>query len=212
MRSGIYGSFLSGGLAGHFYGAEGIWGTDIEPGSDPFMWQSFQWNSANQMQYLKTFALCEGSRYQDLVPDANLVSPNATHETKGFTGWAYCARTADKTFFLAYFEKDCPNHSRIREAIPWATYRADWFNPRTGQWTAGGKLKDNWWGWIDLPEFPSDDDWGLKLVAIPEGFLRPRHGDTRAPAGCRAWGGIPASGSCRGLPHGGCREYARQGR
>ena len=111
VRSGMYGSFLSGGFAGHIYGAEGIWGADIEPGSDPFMWQSFQWSSANMMKYLKTFALCEGRRYQDLVPDANLVSPSETHLTKGFVGWAYCARTPDKTFFLAYFEKDCPNQS-----------------------------------------------------------------------------------------------------
>ncbi len=168
VRSGIYGSFLSGGLAGHIYGAEGIWGADAEPGSDPFMWQAFQWNSANQLQYLKTFALCEGSRYQELVPDANLVSPSETHLTKGFVGWAYCARTPDKTFFLAYFEKDCPDHSMIRGAIPLATYRADWFNPRTGQWTVGGELKANVWGWIDLPNFPSNDDWGLKLVAVPE--------------------------------------------
>ncbi len=118
VRSGMYGSFLSGGLAGHIYGAEGIWGADIEPGSDPFMWQSFQWNSANMMKFLKTFALCEGRRYQDLVPDANLVSPSETHLTKGFVGWAYGARTPDKTFFLAYFEKDCPNQSMIRGALP----------------------------------------------------------------------------------------------
>ena len=34
VRSGMYGSFLSGGLAGHVYGAEGIWGADIEPAAD----------------------------------------------------------------------------------------------------------------------------------------------------------------------------------
>ena len=32
VRSAMYGSFLSGGLAGHVYGAEGIWGADIEAG------------------------------------------------------------------------------------------------------------------------------------------------------------------------------------
>jgi hypothetical protein len=170
VRSGIYGSFLSGGLAGHIYGSEGIWGADIEPGSDPFMWQAFQWSSADQMKYLKTFALCEGSRYHDLVPDANLVSPSETHLTKGFVGWAYCARTPDKTFFLAYFEKDCPNHSMIRGASPQTTYRAEWFDPRTGQWSKAGdgRLKANVWGWIILPDFSSNDDWGLKLVADSE--------------------------------------------
>ena len=32
VRSGMYGSFLSGGLAGYIYGAEGIWQSDIEAG------------------------------------------------------------------------------------------------------------------------------------------------------------------------------------
>ncbi len=168
VRSGMYGSFLSGGLAGHIYGCEGIWGADIETGSNPFMWQAFQWSSANMMKYLKTFALCEGTRYQDLVSDANLASPSETHLTKGFVGWAYCARTPDKTFFLVYFEKDCPNHSTIRGASPNTTYQAEWFDPRTGQWSKAGtgRLQANVWGWIELPNFPANDDWGLKLTAV----------------------------------------------
>ncbi|MGD0253351.1 MAG: DUF5060 domain-containing protein [Verrucomicrobiota bacterium] len=170
VRSGIYGSFLSGGFAGHVYGAQGIWGADIEPGSDPTMWKAFQWNSANQMQYLKTFVLCEGHRYEELVPDANLVSPSETHVTKGYTGWAYCARTPDQKFFLAYFEKDCPGTNIIRGALPYATYRADWFNSRNGQWskTGDGIVTANNSGRIALPELPSKYDWGLKLVTAPE--------------------------------------------
>jgi len=166
VRSGIYGSFLSGGLAGHIYGAEGIWGVDTEPGSSPLMWEAFQWNSANQMKYLKTFAFSEGRRCQDLAPDANLVSPSETSVTKGFTGWAYCARTPAKDFFLVYFEKDYPAHGMIRGALPQSNYRAQWFDPRTGQWSQAGNgvLKANQWGWITVPDFPSADDWGLKLT------------------------------------------------
>jgi hypothetical protein len=165
VRSGMYGSFLSGGFAGHIYGSEGLWGADIEPGSSPFMWEAFQWNSANQMQHLKTFALSEGRRYQDLVPDANLVSPNSTPQTKSYVGWAYCARTPAKDLFLAYFEKGCPNRSMVRGAQPYQTYKAEWFNPRTGQWSSAGngQLKANVWGWITVPDYPSENDWGLKL-------------------------------------------------
>ena len=165
VRSGIYGSFLSGGFAGHIYGAEGIWGADTEPGSSPFMWEAFLWNSANMMKYLPAFALSEGRRYTDLVPDANLVTPHETAQTKAYTGWAYCARTAAMDFFLIYFEKDCPKKSTIRGAIPNAEYQAQWFNPRTGEWSKAGNgvLKANVWGWIIVPDFPSDDDWGLKL-------------------------------------------------
>jgi hypothetical protein len=168
VRSGMYGSFLSGGFAGHIYGSEGVWGADIEPGSSPFMWEAFQWNSAAQMRHLKTFALSEGRRYQDLVPDANLVSPSETHAAKSLQGWAYCARTPARDLFLAYFEKDCPNHSMMRGGAPGATYKAEWFDPRTGQWIpcGDGVLKANVWGWITLPDFPSENDWGLKLTLM----------------------------------------------
>jgi len=115
VRSSMYGSFLSGGLAGHIYGAEGIWGADIEPASPVKMWDAFQWRSGGEMQYLRTFAFSIGRHFQDLVPDANLVSPNKTHVTHGYEGWAYCARTPDKSLFLAYFEKGCPR-SLIRSA------------------------------------------------------------------------------------------------
>jgi hypothetical protein len=166
VRSGIYGSFLSGGFGGHIYGAEGIWGADIEPGSSPFMWEAFRWNSANQLRHLQAFALCEGRRYEELVPDVNLVQPHATHIIKGYTGWAYCGRTPARDFFLAYFEKGCPNRSVIRGAVPDGTYQLQWFNPRDGQWSKPGDalLKANNSGRIELPDFPSDNDWGLKLT------------------------------------------------
>jgi hypothetical protein len=166
VRSGIYGSFLSGGFGGHIYGAEGIWGADVEPGSSPAMWQAFLWNSGNQMRYLKTFALSEGLRYQQLVPDANLVLPHATQVIKGYEGWAYCARTQDREFFLAYFEMGCPEQSVIRGAMPYGTYRAEWFNPRNGDWLQAGNgfVTANNSGRIELPDFPDAEDWGLKLT------------------------------------------------
>jgi hypothetical protein len=165
VRSGIYGSFLSGGFGGHIYGAEGIWGADTEPGSKPTMWEAFQWNSANQLQHLKPFAFSEGRRYQELVPDANLVVPHQDHAFKGYQGWAYCARTPVKDFFLAYFEKGCPNHSIIRGAANYGTYELHWFNSRNGEWTkASTVLKANNSGRIELADFPSDEDWGLKLL------------------------------------------------
>jgi Putative collagen-binding domain of a collagenase len=46
------------------------------------------------------------------------------------------------------------------------TYRARWFDPRTGGWSdvAGGKVRSNNIGEIDLPDFPSDADWALSLT------------------------------------------------
>jgi hypothetical protein len=164
-RSAMYGSFLSGGLAGHVYGAEGIWGADIEPSAPTHMWEAFQWRSGSQMQYLRAFALSIGKRYRDLVPDADLVSPNKTPVTRGYEGWAYCARTSDKEIILAYFEKGCPK-SQVRGARLNSAYRAEWFDPRSGAWMNAGSgiVRSNQIGLIDVPDFPSDQDWALRLI------------------------------------------------
>jgi hypothetical protein len=164
VRSGMYGSFLSGGLAGHVYGAEGIWGADIEPSAPVHMWDAFQWRSGAEMQYLRTFAFSIPN-YQELEPDADLVSPDKTHYILSYEGWAYCARTADKQVFLVYFEKGCPQ-SQVRGAKLNSKYLAQWFNPRNGSWQNAGKgeLTSNKIGIIELPEFPGDTDWGLKLI------------------------------------------------
>ena len=171
VRSSAYGCFLSGGFAGHVYGAEGIWGADIEPSAPTHMWDAFQWSSGAQMKYLRTFAFSIGRDYQQLVPDPELVTPHQTHNTLAYEGWAYCARTPDKKTFLAYFEKGCPR-SRVRGTRIDSRYRAQWFDPRNGTWSdaGSGELESNTIGIIDLPEFPSDTDWGLRLIyegAIP---------------------------------------------
>lgn len=165
VRSGIYGSFLSGGLAGHVYGAEGIWGADIEPTAPTHMWDAFQWKSGAEMQYLKTFAFSIGERYQDLVPLADLVSPNKTQTTLGYQGWAYCARTDDKNMFMIYFERGCPQ-SEVRGAKLNSIYHAQWFNPRDGTWKDIGNLTANKIGIINLPPPPNEEDWGLELVYV----------------------------------------------
>ena len=116
------------------------------------------------MQYLKTFAFSLGKKFQDLVPDADLVSPDKTHVTLGYEGWAYAARTPDKKSFLVYFEKGCPR-SQVRAALPLSSYRAQWFDPRTGKWAnvGSGRLPSSSTAIIELPELPDDRDWGLRL-------------------------------------------------
>jgi len=177
VRSAMYGSFLSGGLAGHVYGAEGIWGADIEPTAPVKMWDAFQWNSAAQMRYLRTFALSIGKRYQDLVPDAGLVYPHQTHTIRSYEEWAYCARTPDREIYLAYFEKGCP-HEEIRGAKLNSAYRAQWFDPRKGEWIdAGtGTLRSSAIGVISVPAFPADIDWGLRLTYAGPAAARPGPG------------------------------------
>jgi hypothetical protein len=172
VRSSMYGSFLSGGFAGHVYGAEGIWGADIEDAAPTKMWDAFQWSSGKMMPHLKTFAFSVGRRYQDLVPMPDLVYPNRTPVVRGYEGWAYCARTPDKELFMAYFEKGA-QRAQVRGARLWSTYRAEWYDPRNGTWVnAGtGTVRSSAVGIVTLPEFPGDNDWGLRLTymgtAIP---------------------------------------------
>ena len=106
-----------------------------------------------------------GRRYQDLVPDADLVSPNKTPNLRSYEGWAYSARTPDKEIFLLYFEKGCPR-SQIRGAKLDSPYRAQWFDPRSGAWqdAGNGTLRSSVIGIITLPDFPGDTDWGLRLT------------------------------------------------
>lgn len=71
-------------------------------------------------------------------------------------------RTPDKKIFLAYFEKGCPR-SQIRAALPLSEYRAQWFDPRAGTWRDAGNLQSSSTGIMELPDFPTDLDWGLRL-------------------------------------------------
>jgi hypothetical protein len=165
VRSSMYGSFLSGGFGGQVYGAEGIWGADIEPAAPIKMWDAFQWLSGTEMKYLRDFAFSIGNRYQELEPDADLVSPNKDHVLRAYESWAYAARTPDKSIFLVYFEKGCPR-SQIRGAKLNSTYRAHWFDPRQGTWkdVGDGTVRSNKIGTVELPDFPDVNDWGLRLT------------------------------------------------
>jgi hypothetical protein len=173
-RSGMYGSVLSGGLGGHIYGAGGwdggMWGGNVEDAAENHIWDVIEWNSAAQMHYLRTFVLSEGSRYQGLIPSANLLSPNKSGKANSCIGWAYCLRAPRKDFFLLYFEKDCPS-ATLSGALSKTRYEAKWFNPRTGKWVDAGVLTADASGQIGLPNFPgnltrSETDWGLKLKTV----------------------------------------------
>ena len=167
-RSGMYGSVLSGGLAGHIYGAEGIWGGDIEPEARRTMWEALTWRSGAQMAHLKAFVLSEGERYQHLTPKADLITPNKTADTSGNRGWAYCARTPERDLFLAYFEAGyadlATQNPQLRGALAEHRYRARWLNPRSGGWADAGSLDADAWCRIALPQLPSAEDWALKLT------------------------------------------------
>ena len=167
VRSGMYGSFLSGGLAGHVYGAENVERAEIEPEVSPKMWDAFQYKSASQMKYLKEFAFSIGPVYQNLIPEPDLITPDRTEIKEGYDGWAYCAHTPDKNIVLAYFEKGS-KAKLIRGLRLSSIYRAQWFDPRTGTWSDAGNgwLQSSRIAVIALPPLPSDTDYGLRLIYV----------------------------------------------
>jgi len=166
-RSGMYGNVLSGGLAGHIYGAIGLWQGSIEEEASPKMWESLTWESANQMQYLKSFIMSEGDRYTDLIPNNGYVTPSQMGDPISYQGWVYCAGTDEKDFFLIYFEKDSPDVV-FRGAIPGRSYKGLWFNPRNGSWIEieNPITSDLSTGRVKLPSTPTNNDWGIKLLLI----------------------------------------------
>ena len=58
-RSAMYGSVLSGGLAGHIYGAGGwqggLWSGEVEAASKYPIWEVLQWPSAGQTAAFENF-------------------------------------------------------------------------------------------------------------------------------------------------------------
>jgi Protein of unknown function (DUF4038)/Domain of unknown function (DUF5060)/Putative collagen-binding domain of a collagenase len=164
VRSGLYGSFLSGGLAGFIYGAEGIWQSDIDPGSPFMMWDAFQWRSAAQVQHLRSFAMVRGTRYRTLVPEAEMVVPNKTGPAIAYTGWAYCAASPERDWFMLYFERDAAMPAVLRGARYRAKYRPNWFDPRSGAWqTPAETIEVGEDMLLQLPSVPDARDWGLML-------------------------------------------------
>src|SRR4029078_11283029 len=107
-RAMMYGSVLSGGLAGHVHGtaAYDVTSTGESAGWGPYIWTALRYESGAQMQHLRSFVLSEGSRYQDLLLASSDIDPRSIHDATadGLDGWSFLMRTADKTFALVYFE------------------------------------------------------------------------------------------------------------
>jgi hypothetical protein len=168
IRSAAYGSVLSGGLGGHIYGAGGwdggLWRGDVEEASPVKMWECMKWPGGAQMQHLAAFMLSEGSRYWDVEPRPELLTPNRQGPVASYDGWSYCAATAARDLVFVYQEQDTPETS-LRRLKPNAQYNAQWFDPRSGQWKGETAVKADDKGKLILPPKPSSSDWALKLKA-----------------------------------------------
>ena len=167
-RAMMYGSVLSGGLAGHVHGtaAYDVTSTGEPAGWRPYIWDALNYRSAAFMVHLRDFVLSEGARYQDLILANDALAPRASTKAvaDGLDGWSYLMRTPDKTFALAYFER-LAVPAKISGMTANATYRWIWYAPQTGQWGKPLTLKANAGGQLQTPALPNHEDWAAKIVA-----------------------------------------------
>ena len=171
-RAQMYGSVLSGGLAGHVHGhaAYDITTTGEPKGGRPYIWDALRYTSGGQMQYLGKFMLSEGRRYQDLLLANEDLTPRKAPGSpeRGLDGWGFLMRTQDKSLAFLYFENKAVR-ATVANAKPNSRHRFMWYNTRTGEWMESMSLQSDGQGMLRLPAFPggsdlADVDWAGKLT------------------------------------------------
>ena len=171
-RAMMYGSVLSGGLAGHVHGtaAYDLTTTGEPAGWRPHIWTALRYESGAQMTHLKKFILSEGDRYQQLELAASDVSTRQGTDPldEGLEGWTFMLRTAARDFALLYFENQA-QPAQLNGFTANARYNWTWFNPRTGAWSQPQTVVADANGQLATPAFPAADDpaiadWAAKVI------------------------------------------------
>jgi hypothetical protein len=171
-RSMMYGSVLSGALAGHVYGtgAYDVTSTGEPPGWRPYIWEALRYRSGEYMQYLGRFVLSEGERYLQLAPASADLRPRAKPGAAedGLDGWGFMMRSADRRLAFLYFEANAVR-PRVTGLSADAQYEWRWYDPRKGAWLAPLKLRTDTDGSLLAPAFPDGaplaaNDWAARLT------------------------------------------------
>lgn len=173
-RAMMYGSVLSGALAGHVHGtaAYDVTSTGEPAGWRPHIWTALRYESGAQMRHLASFVLSAGARYQDLTLASQDLEPRSIPDAlaDGLDGWSFLMRTPQRDFALAYFE-----HKALRPKLkgftPGANYQWAWFDPRSGEWSRARTVKADAQGVLQAPPFPQGgeqarDDIAARLIAV----------------------------------------------
>ena len=167
-RAMMYGSVLSGALAGHVHGtaAYDVTSTGEPAGWRPHIWTALRYESGAQMQHLRTFMMSEGALYQSLEPASQDIRPRGIPGAldNGLDGWSFLARLPTREFALAYFENRAQRPTFAGFA-PRVRYRWTWFDPETGRWGRGVTLRTDASGNLIAPAFPSGGESATRDVA-----------------------------------------------
>jgi hypothetical protein len=174
-RAMMYGSVLSGALAGHVHGtaAYDLTSTGEPAGWRPHIWTALRYESGAQMQHLRIFVLSEGARYQQLTLAAQDLEPRSIPDAlaDGLDGWSFLMRTPQRDFALAYFENKALA-TRLKGFMPDGRYLWTWFDPRSGKWSRVIRLRADASGVLSSPAFPrggrqAAGDVAAKILSEP---------------------------------------------
>jgi len=174
-RAQMYGSVLSGGLAGHMYGSGGFSGnTTGEPKNswdNLYIWEALMYPSGAQLPFLAKFILSEGSSYQDCIPVKQQLDPFKSEGSleDGLDGWAFLMMTPGQDLGFAYFENAC-EIPLITGLLPEREYQITWFDPISGEWLEDVMVqKTSGNGTFTIAGFPGGEtistrDWSMKIT------------------------------------------------
>ena len=170
----MYGSVLSGGLAGHVHGtgAYDLTSTGEPAGWRPYIWDALRFGSGGQMRHLAAFVLSEQARYQQLLLASEDLHPRKAPGARedGLDGWAFMMRTADRGSGAAVLREEAPSAGRSQDFGPPAAIAGPGSIPAGARWAAPSPLASDRGGSITVPAFPGGpagarEDWAAKLVA-----------------------------------------------
>lgn len=175
-RTQMYGSVLSGGLAGHIYGSGAYCGsTNGEPkleGERPYIWEGLNYPSGAQLEYLGKFILSEGKSYQECIPAKENLHPHKSKDApvEGLDGYSFMLLSPKKDLAFIYFENKS-EIPKISGLMSNQSYQIMWFNTTSGEWTNIEQIDTDNAGEINLNSFPSgseisQNDWALKLKIL----------------------------------------------
>jgi hypothetical protein len=167
-RAMMYGSVLSGALAGHVHGtaAYDVTSTGEQQGWRPYIWTALRYESGAQMQHLRNFVLSEGDRYWKLTLASQDLEPRSIPDAsaEGLDGWSFLMRTAERDFALAYFENRALR-ARLKGFMPGASYRWIWFDTRSGEWARPIQVRADETGSLLCPPFAAGGSQAARDVA-----------------------------------------------
>jgi hypothetical protein len=170
----MYGSVMSGGLAGYIFGTGAYDGNTTgepkNPGDRPYIWEGLNYEAGGQLQYMTKFITSEGTRFINCVPSRELVMPHKAKNAPedGLDGWTFMLLAPEKDLAFLYFENACeiPKVSGLQSST---SYKVQWFDPLNGEWLESTTLTATEIGEVSLEAFPDGEgisiqDWALKFV------------------------------------------------